>query len=217
MEFYIPNEKQSLKEGYMDTSIAFRIAFFILLGALLVIRLIFNLRIHQQGERVMPDREAIRKEGIGLFTSRVVLFFVLITILVLYAIDHPWMKAFNFTLPGWLRWLGFTIGLLSIGFLFWTEFELGRQYSPQLQLRQEHQLITTGPYTQIRHPLYTAQDGFGLGLALVSSNWFFLAFFIISLVGLWFRVPKEERMMLDQFGEQYQNYIKRTGRFLPKI
>ena len=201
----------------MDTSITFRIAFFILLGALLVVRMVFNLRIRLLGERIMPDREAIRNEGVGLFTSRVVLFFVLIAILVLYAIDHPWMKALNFTLPGWLRWLGFTIGLLSIGFLFWTEFELGRQYSPQLQLRQEHQLITSGPYAWIRHPLYTAQDGFGLGLALVSANWFFLAFFILSLVGLWFRVPKEERMMLDQFGEQYQTFMQRTGRFLPKV
>ena len=201
----------------MANETTFRIAFFILLGAMLVVRMYFNLRIRQQGERVMPDREAIQREGIGMFTMRVVLFLVLIAIIVLYAINHPWMQALEFTLPAWLRGLGFAIGGVSVAFLVWTELELGRQFSPQLQLRQEHQLITAGPYAHIRHPLYSAVDGFGLGLALVSANWFFAVFFILCLVGLWFRVPKEERMMLDQFGEDYRAYMQRTGKFLPKV
>jgi len=201
----------------MVNEITFRIAFFILLSAILVVRMYFNLRIRQQGERVMPDREAIRREGVGMFAARVVLFFVLIAVLVLYAINHPWMQALNYTLTAWLRWLGFAMGLVSIALLAWTEVELGRQFSPQLQLRQEHQLITTGPYARIRHPHYTSIDGFGLALALVSANWFFVAFFIICLAGLWFRVPKEEQMMLDQFDEEYKAYMQRTGRFLPKL
>lgn len=127
------------------------------------------------------------------------------------------MQALDFTLPAWLRWLGFAIGLVSIALTLWTQLELGRQFSPQLQLRPEHQFITGGPYARIRHPLYTAVDGFGLALALVSANWLFVAFFILSLLGLWFRVPNEERMMVDQFGEEYKAYMQRTGRFLPKI
>jgi protein-S-isoprenylcysteine O-methyltransferase Ste14 len=99
----------------------------------------------------------------------------------------------------------------------WTEPELGRQFSPQLQIRQEHQLITRGPYARIRHPLYTSPDGFGLSLALVSANWFFACFFSLSMFGFWYRVPKEERMMLEQFGEQYKAYMQRTGRYFPKI
>jgi protein-S-isoprenylcysteine O-methyltransferase Ste14 len=201
----------------MNSDLIFRIAFFILLGLMLVMRLVFNARVRQQGERIMPDRKAIQHEGVGLFATRVVLFFVLITILVLYAINHAWMKALDFTLPAWLRWLGFIIGLFGIALTVWAQLELGRQYSPQLQLRQEHQLVTSGPYSRVRHPVYTAMDGFGLGLALVSANWFFLGFFILSLVGLWARVPREEKMMLEQFGEQYQKYMQRTGRFFPKM
>jgi len=204
-------------EGHMGTEITFRIAFFVLLGAILIVRMYFNLRIRQQGERVMPDREAIRREGIGMFAARVVLFFVLIAILVLYAINHSWMQALNFTLPAGLRWLGFVLGLVSIALLMWTEVELGKQFSPQLQLRKEHQLITSGPYAHIRHPHYTSIDGIGLAIALLSANWFFVAFFILCVVGVWFRVPREERMMLDQFGEKYEAYIQRTGRFLPKV
>jgi protein-S-isoprenylcysteine O-methyltransferase Ste14 len=201
----------------MDTSLSFRILFFILLGVMLVVRMYFNLRVRRSGERIMPDRKAIRTEGVGMFATRVVLFFILITILVLYAINHPWMQGLDYKLPAWLRWLGFTIGLLSIALTLWTELELGRQFSPQLQIRQEHQLIARGPYARIRHPLYTALDGFGLSLALVSANWFFAYFFILSVAGLLYRVPKEERMMLDEFGEEYRSYMVRTGRFLPKV
>ena len=165
----------------------------------------------------MPDREAIRREGIGMFAARVVLFFVLIAILVLYAINHSWMQALNFTLPAGLRWLGFVLGLVSIALLMWTEVELGKQFSPQLQLRQEHQLVTSGPYAHIRHPHYTSIDGIGLAIALLSANWFFVAFFIITLAGLWLRLPKEEQMLKDQFGEAYEAYMRRTGRFLPKV
>jgi protein-S-isoprenylcysteine O-methyltransferase Ste14 len=68
-------------------------------------------------------------------------------------------------------------------------------------MRQEQPLITRGPYARIRYPLCTALDGFGLSLALVSANWFFACFFILNMVGFWYRVPKEERMMLDEFGE----------------
>ena len=201
----------------MDTSSTFRIAFFILLGGMLIVRIYFNLRLRRAGERFMPDEQAIRHEGMALFVSRVILFFALIAILVLYAIRHPWMQSLNFYLPDWLRWLGFILGLLSISLMTWVELELDRQFSPQLQLRQEHQLITSGPYSRVRHPLYTALDAYGLSLAFVSANWFFVLFFILSLLGLTLRVPKEERMLLEQFGDQYRTYMQHTGRYFPKI
>jgi len=201
----------------MDANITFRISFFILLALMLIVRMVFNLRVYRQGERIMPDRQAIQREGVGVFAFRFIAFFVLIAVLVFYAIRHPWLAALDFPLPAWLRWLGACIGLVSIALTAWVELELGRQFSPQLQLRQEHRIVTSGPYARIRHPLYTALDGFGLSLALVSGNWFFLGFFFLMLVGLLVRVPREERMLLDQFGEAYQIYMRSTGRFFPKM
>jgi hypothetical protein len=72
---------------------------------MLIARIYFNLRLKRAGERFMPDEQAIRHEGVGLFVSRVILFFTLIAILVLYAIQHPWMQSLDFYLPPWLRWL----------------------------------------------------------------------------------------------------------------
>jgi hypothetical protein len=67
----------------MDTGKTILITFFVLLIAMLVMRIVFNLRWRQQGEQVITDREAIWREGIGLFAMRLVMFFVLLAVLVL--------------------------------------------------------------------------------------------------------------------------------------
>jgi protein-S-isoprenylcysteine O-methyltransferase Ste14 len=59
--------------------------------------------------------------------------------------------------------------------------------------------------------------GYGTGLALLTANWVFLVLAVLIILGLIARVPKEEQMMLDEFGDQYSVYMKRTGRFFPKL
>jgi len=194
----------------------FRIASLVLLGGLVVMRGYFSLRVRQAGERLLPDREAVEREGKGAFLLRVVSFFVLIGILVSYASDLPWVVVLSFPLPVFLRWTGFAIGVAAVLLWTWTQAALRTAWSPQLQLREEHHLVTTGPYSRVRHPLYTATMCFGVGFALVTANWFFA---LMTALSIWFlpnRVAKEERMMIDRFGEEYREYVRRTGRFLPK-
>jgi protein-S-isoprenylcysteine O-methyltransferase Ste14 len=200
----------------MESEQAFRIAFWVLFGGVLVMRVYFSLRVRQAGERLMPDREAIKHEGRGMFAARVVAFFLLIALLVLYALNSPWMRALSIPLPGWLRWAGFALGLASLALWTWTQAALGKEWSPQLQLREEHHLVTTGPYSRVRHPLYTAMLGWGTALALVTANWVFVLLAVAMIAGLAARVPREEQMMIEEFGDQYREYMKRTGRFFPK-
>jgi protein-S-isoprenylcysteine O-methyltransferase Ste14 len=164
----------------------------------------------------MPDQEAIEREGRGMFALRVLMFLVLLAWLVVYTINPPWMGVLSVPFPDWLRWVGFALGLASLGFWTWTQLALGKEWSPQIQLREEHRLVTTGPYTRIRHPLYTAMIGYGASLALVTANWVFILFAVAMTAWLPVRVPKEEQMMLEEFGEKYEAYMQRTGRFLPK-
>jgi protein-S-isoprenylcysteine O-methyltransferase Ste14 len=93
---------------------------------------------------------------------------------------------------------------------------LGKEWSPQLQLREDHHLVTTGPYAWIRHPIYTAMFGWGTALALLTANWVFVVLAVAVVAGLVARVPREEQMMLEKFGQEYQAYMQRTGRFFPK-
>src|SRR5512136_2718412 len=200
----------------MTAESIFRVAFWVLFAGVFIMRIYFALRVRRAGERVMPDRETVKREGRGMFAIRVVMFFLLLGWLTLYAINPAWMGVLSVPFPDWLRWAGFALGLASLGFWSWTQVALGKEWSPQLQLREEHHLVTTGAYSRIRHPLYTAMLGYGTSLALVTSNWVFIVLAVAVIAGLATRVPKEEQMMLEQFGEEYRAYMQRTGRFLPK-
>jgi protein-S-isoprenylcysteine O-methyltransferase Ste14 len=194
----------------------FRAAFWVSFGLLALIRVVFAARVRRAGERLMPDTTAVRREGLGVFVLRVASFFLLIGLLAAYWLDPPWMHALRLPLPAWLRWAGFGLGLLSLALLAWTEAALGAQWSAQLQLRDEHELITTGPYARVRHPLYTSVLGFGLGVALLTAHVLFVVFAILGPVGVMVRAPKEEQMLLERFGEAYRAYMQSTGRFFPR-
>ncbi len=200
----------------MTTETVFRILFLVLLGGVMVMRIYFMSRVRHAGERVMPDREAVHREGRIVFAARVVMFFLLIAFLVLYILNVSWMGVLSVPFPDWLRWLGFFLGIASLAFWTWAQVALGKEWSPQLQLREEHHLVTSGPYSKMRHPIYTAMFGYGISLALLTANWVFTGLAVLVIVGLIARVPREEQMMIEEFGEGYKAYMQRTGRFFPK-
>lgn len=201
----------------MTSETAFRIAFWALFACLLVMRLFYSYKVRQAGERLMPDHQAIEQEGKAMFAARFVLFFVMLALMVLYAVRSPWTEALSIRLPGWLRWVGFALGVVSLALWAWVQVVLGTEWSPQLQLRQEHHLVTSGPYAKVRHPMYTAMFGIGAAFSLVSANWIFIALASLVIVGALSRVPREEQMMLGEFGEEYRTYKQKTGRFFPKL
>jgi len=129
-----------------------------------------------------------------------------------------WLDFANYTLPTWAGWLGvpLTTGAL---FVFWrAHADLGLNWSPSLEIREKHELITRGIYGIIRHPMYASQWLLVIAQPLLLQNW--IAGFLNLLVFIPFymlRVKAEEQMMLDSFGTQYQEYMKNTGGVLPKL
>jgi protein-S-isoprenylcysteine O-methyltransferase Ste14 len=202
----------------MATETIFRFAFLILLAALIAMRMAFMIRVRRSGGRLTPDKQAVDREGgRGVLILRVVFFFALIAFLLMYFLGASWIDAFAFHLPDWLRWAGFGLGILSVAFWTWTQVVLDTQWSAQLQLRREHHLVTTGPYARIRHPLYTAMCGWAIALALLTANWILVIVAGLSIAGTLARVPKEEQMMLEAFGDKYREYMRRTGRYFPRL
>ena len=129
-----------------------------------------------------------------------------------------WLDFANYTLPPWAGWLGVVV-MLGALFIFWrSHADLGLNWSPSLEIREKHTLITNGIYGAIRHPMYASQWLWSIAQILLIQNW------IAGLIGLiiftpfyLLRVRAEERLMLDTFGEEYQAYMQRTGGVLPKI
>ena len=85
-------------------------------------------------------------------------------------------------------------------------------------LFRSHALVTNGVYRHIRHPMYAAHLLWGIGQALLIQNWVaglggLVVFIPLDLL----RAPPEERMMLEQFGEEYRSYMERTGGIIPRL
>ena len=95
---------------------------------------------------------------------------------------------------------------------------LGRNWSLVARTRGDHQLVESGPFAHIRHPIYTALALFTLAIAVayghLSHLWLGAPFFI---VGTWLRVAEEERLLRAMFGPAYDDYARRVKRFVPGI
>ncbi len=130
----------------------------------------------------------------------------------------PWLNSFNMNLPDWARWIG-AIGFgLTMVFFWWVHKTLGKNWSPVLEIRKDHKLITEGPYKYARHPMYTASWIWMLCQGMVLSNWAVEIIGIVTWSILYFiRLPDEEKIMIEEFGQEYEDYMKKTGRILPKI
>ena len=138
--------------------------------------------------------------------------------IILYLLDLPW---FAWTqIPGYpetVRWVGVLVVLADVPLLAWIHRTLGKQYSPCLRIKESHSLITVGPYARVRHPMYTVLTGFSLGISLVTANLLIICFAILLIILFPFIARKEEQMMLQEFGDEYREYMKRSGRFFPKM
>jgi protein-S-isoprenylcysteine O-methyltransferase Ste14 len=103
--------------------------------------------------------------------------------------------------------------------LFWrSHADLGRNWSPSLQLREGHALVTGGVYQHVRHPMYASEWLWGIAQALLLQNWVAGWAGLVLFTPLYvLRVPREELMMLERFGEEYRTYMDRTGRVVPRL
>ena len=124
----------------------------------------------------------------------------------------------DLALPQWVQWLGVVLGGISIPLLAWAQLALGSNFSPTLHVRQEHTLVTSGPYRYVRHPMYTSLFLSLSAILLLTRNWLVGGIPLVGLsVILLMRLPREERAMTEKFGDEYREYVKRTGRFLPRV
>jgi protein-S-isoprenylcysteine O-methyltransferase Ste14 len=163
-------------------------------------------------ERVEEMMRAEGKTCTAFFLAQAV---YLIALLPLYLLFSSSFLLFQMPFPSWLRWIGVGLGLLSVPFLAWVHYVLDKGWSVTLKLQAEHKLVTSGPYKRIRHPMYTVHIVYFLSWVLVSANLLFLIYYVLAILLIMLRIPKEERMMLEKFGEEYRAYMKRTGRLLP--
>ena len=107
--------------------------------------------------------------------------------------------------------------MLLIPFIVSAQRALGRNVSPTVMTHEDHELVTDGPFRWIRNPLYTAGALLFTGLGLISASGFLLVGAPVALVLVTIRLPSEEAELEKRFGDAYRDYVRRTGRFLPRL
>jgi protein-S-isoprenylcysteine O-methyltransferase Ste14 len=118
--------------------------------------------------------------------------------------------------PPALGWAGAALTAIGIGLAIWARVNLGRNWSPRPAVKEHHELVTTGPYAYVRHPIYTGITLAALGTALTGNIIGIVTFVVISITFPW-RINKEEKIMLELFPKQYPEYQKRTKRLVPFV
>jgi protein-S-isoprenylcysteine O-methyltransferase Ste14 len=188
----------------------FTAIYFVGIVAEIIIRAPLNQRRKQEK---MSEQHVTRQEK----TLLGLLFLGMFLVPIIYAATS-WLDFANYTLPLWTGWLGVLL-LAGAIFVFWrAHADLGLNWSPSLEIREKHELITRGIYSMIRHPMYASQWLWVIAQPLLLQNWIAGFLNLLLFIPFYFlRVKAEEQLMLEKFGNQYQDYMEKVGAILPKF
>jgi len=162
--------------------------------------------------------EATTRES-SLSMSLQALFYLIGILLLVAYIGFPRIIQWAaLPMPSWLRWIGVLLGFISHVLLVRVHQALSLNCSFTLSIREKHTLVTTGPYTRVRHPMYAVWFLLHFSLFLISSNGligiYLFGFYVIPIT---LRMREEEAILTEKFGDAYLDYKKRTGRILPRL
>ncbi len=136
---------------------------------------------------------------------------------LLWIIQPAWLSWSCLPLPDWLRWVGGVMGAIAVWLGYLAHRTLGTNYTATLKRMEEQRLVIQGIYRWIRHPMYTSFFAVLAADFLLTANW------LVGLLGVVYslviveRAGYEERILIESFGEEYRQYMRRTGRFFPRL
>jgi len=134
------------------------------------------------------------------------------------AIKPAWLVFADLSFPAWLRWIGIGISMFGFGLLQWAQVTLANNWSDTPRMMKDQVLITNGPYRFIRHPIYTAFILILGSLLFVSSNWLIgFCWSGMVILEVFSRIKFEESLMVEYFGKDYSEYMKKTGKIFPRV
>lgn len=130
----------------------------------------------------------------------------------------PWLPEFGYSLPDWASWAGLVILSAALYLHARAIADLGRSYSATVRVRERQPLVRDGVYAWVRHPIYASLWLVALAQPLLVHH------FVCGFAGLvgfallfLYRLPREEGMMLDAYGDEYRDYMRRVGGLVPRF
>jgi protein-S-isoprenylcysteine O-methyltransferase Ste14 len=174
------------------------------LGLLIVFIPGLNVHPFKKGSRVVGGKLA-RTMGVST---------ILLTLFLPYA-DRRGLLTFP-DREAW-RWAGLALCVLGAAIRGAGLWSLGRQFSSYVTLQENHQLVQTGLYKRVRHPMYLGLLMSVAGLPLVFRSWLVIPIWGLALLFVLLRMGQEERLLAEHFGSEFESYRRRTWRLLPYV
>ena len=180
----------------------------------LVVEMVIRAPINKERKKEKMTEQRVSSQEKNLLILLLTGMFI---VPLIYSASN-WLDFANYSLPTWAGWLGVVLIILAL-IVFWrAHADLKTNWSPSLEIREKHELITHGIYGYIRHPMYASQWLWVIAQPLLLQNWLagWLDLFVFILFYV-LRVRADEKMMIDTFGDQYQDYMKKVGGVFPKL
>ncbi len=159
--------------------------------------------------------KGVKREPQGHLLQSFGLMFAIIAAFLL-----PYLPIFNFVnfapVNPVLSSIGVILCFAGMVFLVWARQNLGRNWSQTVSIKKGHELVTSGPYRYVRHPMYAGGLIAAIGSAIVCGGTFIFLLVILGALFLW-RVGAEDKLMAEQFPNEYPEYKKRTKALIPFI
>ena len=191
-----------------------RIIFGVCFFLFIIVSAAYRARATKQGG---DSFDVIKKEGvsvaiplrvIGLSLTVSCLLFIFYPAAIAFAALHQY---------DWFFTTGIILCVISFPFIIWTFQSLGKNITETVQARKTSELVTTGIYKFLRHPIYTTTFFYNCGLALIAANWLIGIITVLLFVFLIIRTSSEEKILIEKYGDNYRDYMKRTGGHFPKL
>lgn len=185
----------------------FKIVYFIEFMIAVIVRKAFTAKHRKMDfavdKKSTSDIVLLALDGIGM-------------IVPLFYIFSTWLDFADYDMPDWVGWIGTGLFAVAIWVLSRSHADLGKNWTPTLAIQKKHTLVTNGIYQYIRHPMYAAHLLWAIAQILMLHNWIAGFSFIVVMVPHYLlRVGNEEKMLIEQFGGEYEDYIRKTGRIFP--
>ena len=196
----------------MPSENPYRIAVVVVMVLTVAVTAYHRLQAASSGEKISRKDEGhwfaavLRLSGLCLFI-----------VTLAYVISPASVQWSSFPLPTWIHWLGIVTGMLCSFLMYWTLNSLGKNLTDTVVTRAEATLVTHGPYRWVRHPFYVTTALLMASVTVLAANLLIGAGSLLVLGLLAVRTPKEERMLIERFGQQYRDYMAKTGRFFPRF
>ena len=162
-------------------------------------------------------KQTLRRESLGSRLTYTVPLWAAAWLLISRRIPWAALNARFVPTAAWPYAVGAALVLLGLGVATWARVHLGRNWSADVTLKRDHELVRSWPYRWVRNPIYTGILIALAGSALARGQWSGVLAVVIAFGSFWYKARLEERVMHDAFGAEYDAYRREVKSLIPFV